>query len=306
MKRWAKYVSIGLLTLIAVAGGAFYWLFFDNRIPSSGSYVFDIAAVRAAASAMPGERAQLVEVETVSHSSVPRIAMVAGTDWVKIDIPRNVYRLVFPDRTMIIDTAWDANTARAAKVDRFDTAAYDRVATAMNAASMIIVTHEHPDHIGGLLSSPNWQALLPKALITSEQFNHPKYTRPLEWPAGSRESFKPLDYTGYRAVAPGVVLIKAPGHTPGSQIIYVQRADGQEYLFVGDVASQADNIKLQRGRSRLVDDFMVGSDHGAVLLQLVALHRLSLNEPRIAMVPGHDGAAIARFEAQNLMRRGFQ
>jgi glyoxylase-like metal-dependent hydrolase (beta-lactamase superfamily II) len=47
------------------------------------------------------------------------------------------------------------------------------------------------------------------------------YSRPVQWPEGSRESFKPLDYTGYSAVAPGVVLIKAPGHTPGSQIIYV-------------------------------------------------------------------------------------
>jgi hypothetical protein len=52
-------------------------------------------------------------------------------------------------------------------------------------------------------------------------------------------------------------------------------------------------FQLERGRSRLVDDLMVRSDHNAVLLQIAALHRLILNEPRIAIVPGHEAAAIA-------------
>ena len=30
---------------------------------------------------------------------------------------------------------------------------------------------------------------------------------------------KPLDYVRYFAPAPGIVLIKSPGHTPGSQMI---------------------------------------------------------------------------------------
>lgn len=147
--------------------------------------------------------------------------------------------------------------------------------------------------------------MLPKALITREQFDSSK-TFPIVWPGDSRTWFRPLVYDKYHAIAPGVVLIKAPGHTPGSQLIYVRRADGHEYLFVGDVASGAEHIRLQRSRSRLVDDFMVGSDRHAVLLQIAALHRLQQEEPAITRVPGHDAVAVADFERAGLLKRGFR
>ena len=283
---------------------AYYWLLIDNRMPT-GRFELDIAAVRQAAAEVPGPAPTAIEVETVSHTSVPHIAMVAGTDWSRIDTPRNAYRVVFPGRTLIIDTGWDAATARADKANSFDAGADGRIIAAMRSASIIVVTHEHGDHMGGLLTSPDYRTLLPKALITREQFDSAK-SLPLVWPGDSRKWFHPLDYGKYHAIAPGVVLIKAPGHTPGSQLIYVRRADGHEYLFVGDVASEAAHIQLQRSRSRLVDDFMVGSDRRAVLLQIAALHRLQQAEPAITMVPGHDAVAVADFERTGLLNRGFR
>jgi len=37
---------------------------------------------------------------------------------------------------------------------------------------------------------------------------------------------------GADMLAPGVVLQKAPGHSPGSQLVYVELASGQRFLFV--------------------------------------------------------------------------
>ena len=298
-----KRVLVALTLAIVALVAAYYWLLIDNRMPE-GRFDLDIAAVRNAAATLPGALPATIEVETVSHTLVPHIAMVSGTDWSQIDTPRNVYRVVFPDKTLIIDTGWDAATARAEKVDSFDASAFARIAAAMRGAAIIVVTHEHGDHLGGLLTSPDYRTLLPKALITREQFDSPK-VRPLVWPGDSRKWLHPLVYDRYHVIAPGVVLIKAPGHTPGSQLIYVRRDDGREYLFVGDVASEAEHIRRERSRSRLVDDWMVGSDRHAVLLQIAALHRLQLAEPTLAMVPGHDAVAVADFEHGGLLKRGF-
>lgn len=303
---WPARIVKALLAIALILAAALYWLFYDNRLPGSGSFPLDIAAIRAEAARIPGDRARLIQVETVSHSLKPGIAMVAGTSWKSIDLVRNSYRLVFPTGSIIIDTGFDPKTAAADKVDRFDEAAHQRVLAALDGATRIVVTHEHADHIGGLLASPHLKQLLPHTILNPEQFAESGRSAPLTWPQGSRAGFTPLAYQGIIAIAPGVVLIRAPGHTPGSQMIYVQRADGQEYLFMGDVASEADNVRLQRIRSRLVTDFMTRDDRRAVMLQTMALHRLAAAEPRIALVPGHDAVAAAAFERSGLLVPGFR
>ncbi len=296
----AIILGVSVFSLLAI-----YWLFYDNRLPATGSFALDIAAIRAEASRIAGPKAMRVEVETLSHRLVPKIALVTGTDWTKIDTVRESYRVVFPDQSIIIDTGYDAQTAKADKVDSYNPAAWSRMLVAMRQASKIVVTHEHADHIGGLLTSPDWAELLPKAIINSAQFNNPDRTLPVHWPNGSRAVLKPVTYDRLLAIAPGVVLIRSPGHTPGSQMIYVQRADGQEYIVMGDVASEADNVRLVRVRSRLVTDILNNEDRKAVMLQTTALHALATAEPHIVLVPGHDSDAIGRFEKHGYLSQGF-
>jgi len=305
-RKWPATLAKALLAITLILAATVYWLFYDNRLPQIGSFPLDIATIRAEAARIPGDKARLIQVETVSHSLEPGIAMVAGTSWKKIDLVRNSYRLVFPTGSIIIDTGFDAKTAAADKVGRFDEAAHQRVLAALDGATRIVVTHEHADHIGGLLTSPHLMRLLPHTILNPEQFAESGRSAPLAWSKGSRAGFRPLAYQGMIAIAPGVVLIRAPGHTPGSQMVYVQRADGQEYLFMGDVASSADNVRLQRIRSRLVTDFMTHEDRQAVMLQTMALHQLAAAEPRIALVPGHDAVATAAFERSGLLVPGFR
>jgi len=232
--------------------------------------------------------------------------MVAGTGWGKIDVARMSHRLVFPDRSIIIDTAFNQAASRASNDDSYDPAAWQRLIRAMDAASAIVITHEHGDHLGGLLANPHLAAILPKALLNPEQFAISPYIKPLVWPVGVRAGYRPFRYQGVRAIAPGVVLIRAPGHTPGSQMIYVRRADGREFLFTGDVASMADNVRLQRIRSRLVTDFFTHENRRAVMLQTIALYRLVREHPDLLLVPGHDGAEVGRLERAGLLVAGFR
>jgi len=303
--RIRRWLSVFALSLVIVLSAGYFWLFLDGSAFSSADYAFDIDAVRKAAATINGARATEIEVETISHTAVPETVMVAGTSWQRVDLVRVSYRVIFPDQSIIIDTAYDAETARKGGADRYDDAAWGRLQDAMRSASRIVVTHEHADHIGGLLASPYWHDLLPKALITAEQFDNPQGSWPAAWPEGSRAEFKPLRYDALLAIAPGIVLIKAPGHSPGSQMIYVQRADGQEYLFMGDVASMLENVSRVSIRSHLVTNFISHDDRAAVLAETKALHRLAAAEPGIALVPGHDGAAIAALVESKLLTAGF-
>jgi glyoxylase-like metal-dependent hydrolase (beta-lactamase superfamily II) len=67
-------------------------------------------------------------------------------------------------------------------------------------------------------------------------------------PRDSAAAFPVLSYELLYPLAPGVVLIKAPGHTAGSQYVYVQLASGKEVLLLADLAWQHEGLETDRQR----------------------------------------------------------
>jgi glyoxylase-like metal-dependent hydrolase (beta-lactamase superfamily II) len=305
--KWLAYTVLGL---IIISIPAYWWLAIESHTPSSAHYSIDLTAVRRLADAGAVDLPVAIRVETIGHLLAPETFVIAGGGWQNLDMPVSVYEIVYKDRTVIVDTAFNADVAKQMDANVFDDAAYARLGAALATAQLVIVTHEHPDHVGGLLAQPNLKDLMGKALLTRVQVTELKQAireapiSKLNVSPTVFDGYQGIDDEPYQTIAPGVVLIKAPGHTPGSQMVYVKRADGQEILFLGDVAWQMRNIEEVRERARLVT-WLTGEDRGAVMAEIVELHRLHTAEPNLNMMPGHDTAELTRFLNAGLLTKGF-
>ena len=295
-----------LAALVAAIGIAYYPLVMQSP-PPERAFPLDFAKVRALAQSLPGAKATDIRYERVLALEFAEAMTIAGAPWRSFPMQIYSYQLVFPEQTLVLDTAMPREMAKPdALVMDYDDAAYGRVTAAMEKAAQIVITHEHGDHIGGLAAHPHLGQILPHVKLTAEQFASAGHTpSTVALPATVTQGYQPLTYDAMTAIAPGVVLIKAPGHTPGSQMIYVQRADGRELLFLGDVSWRMKNIEEVRERPLLMT-LIIGEDRQAVLGQFQALKALRAVEPGVALVPGHEGAVIKALEAGGLLTAGFR
>jgi hypothetical protein len=88
-------------------------------------------------------------------------------------------------------------------------------------------------------------------------------------------------------------------------MVYISTANGLELLLIGDVAWHFRNIETQRERARLVTWLILSEDRSAVFGELAALARLHREEPKIRIVPGHDGKVIDALLADGSLQPKF-
>jgi glyoxylase-like metal-dependent hydrolase (beta-lactamase superfamily II) len=85
------------------------------------------------------------------------------------------------------------------------------------------------------------------------------------------------------ALAPGVVLIQAPGHSPGSQFVYVQLANGQEILLIGDLVWMMAGLENNHQKPQGVSE-SIKEDRVAIQAEMDWVRQI-MGTTTIAVVP---------------------
>jgi glyoxylase-like metal-dependent hydrolase (beta-lactamase superfamily II) len=294
-------MTVGLVLI-----GLWGWSYLTERepVPQESDYVIDLDAL--AQLARSGEEPLPLEVrhEVVATSQLPRAGVFAGESFEPHTMTHGVYQVVYPSGFLLIDVSFGRELfdSQMAEGGQYDDAAFERVRKAMARARLIVLTHEHADHIEGLASVVDRAGLVGRLVMNERQHGNPQSREIL--PPELLDSIEPIRYEGMHLVAPGVVLLAAAGHTPGSQIVYLTTQDGAAYLFIGDVAWHMDALRELHYRPRLVTDYFLGEDRAAVLAQFRALHDL-LDNPDVEIVVSHDGEQRADLVRRGRLREGL-
>lgn len=301
---WVKRIAWGLAGFVVLSLLFLAYGLRPYKIPEQSQYTFSLEQIRKLALSKTGELP--TALRTVSGFSFKFPGVVAGTGWELRSIPMEgwAFQVVYPKTTVIVDAAMSRERlAKDMSLATFQEKPYQQLQQAMRRASLIMVTHEHFDHANGIAESPYLKELVPKIRFTTEQINSTQFIQ-AGFSVESRKLFKPLQYDKLHVIAPGLVLIKAPGHTPGTQMIYVRLQNGTEFLLVGDVAWNEKNISLPRAHPRLIH-WLIQEDGVALTHQLRFLHNLQRHHPKLHLVISHDFVQVQTLIKSGLIQKDF-
>lgn len=264
------------------------YIYFDTgAIPESTNYFADIAEIRKLAQADTSELPTQINSLKVGEGDFPAWLVIAGGGGKESYIFHfRTFQVMYPETSIIIDPVHAPEAHKAFEfATKYSKANFDAVQQAMLRADEIICTHEHWDHIGGISQSPHYDKIKQKVMLTPEQVNS-EFIAKAVFPEGGLAEIHLLEYEKYHLLAPGMVLIKSPGHTQGSQMIFLKLKNGQEYIFIGDVVWNMDNINKLTGHSRLVS-WIFGEDRKQQFGQIRWLYNLQ-KEGKVKIITAHD------------------
>jgi glyoxylase-like metal-dependent hydrolase (beta-lactamase superfamily II) len=268
--------------------------------PTTGALTDSVLpALRRAATMVPGEAPRAVRYLAFNRLTGRASDVLEGGTGDSVPAAHVVFQIAYDRGWLMVDAGMDRELAGGSP--RFSAEAYARVQQALRGARLIVLTHEHSDHVAGVIRSPFAADIDGKTLLTRAQVQTllGRPDRPQVRIDSARASrFLRVDYDHVLPIAPGVALLRAAGHTPGSQMVYVRLATGREVILAGDVAWAMAGVEQQRQKPAAVSRAL-SEDRTAVGAQLAWLHRMAA--AGVAVVVAHDAAWLTELERRGVL-----
>lgn len=263
-----------------------------------------LTEIRDLASAVPGESPTALRFITYAEWRGPAAYALERAPAESVDVTFPVFQIRYREGWIVIDAGSDREVAGGEVT--YSQKRYGKVQQALRLARLILVTHEHHDHVAGVIRSPFLSEVVPKTLLNRAQIRT-LLERP-NVPAIKLDSIRAagyltVDYDFLLPIAPGVVLIKAPGHTPGSQMVYARLSSGREIILTGDIAWLMRGIQDPQQKPDSTSRSL-GEDRTAIQMQLEWLRGLAASS-QIVILPSHDRAWLDMWRERGVLKEGL-
>ena len=304
-----RVMSASVGTALLLAAGIFHVGYRPARAQSDlPEWRASLPSIRVTASLIPGRRPRRVNILKFAESRRSKNFSIKGAPADPSVQARTAFQVVYADGHIMVDAGMDQQVHRffgRGVEEPYDVKAAGQVERALTTAKLIVVTHEHGDHVAGVIRAPRARELADKTILTRSQVQTLLTTPQMPEIKLTEEMaarYLVVDYDRYFPLAAGIVLIRAPGHTPGSQMVYVALESGREYLLIGDAAWHMDGVRLVKGK----DAPWITEDQNAILSQLKWLNELSRTEPRLVIVASHDDEEHAELIQKGILGGRFE
>src|SRR5215471_1699761 len=163
-----------LLTAL-IAGSTIAWsLHSEPLVPQEArAYGPDLLArVRVAATIVPGAQPSRINYVKFAESHRPLADIIEGGSQANYISARTAFQVVYPRGWAMIDSGMDQAVHRFFGFGRVEPYWPDRnaaVQEALRKANLVVVTHEHGDHVAGVIRSDWRKEIAAKTLLTREQ-----------------------------------------------------------------------------------------------------------------------------------------
>jgi len=304
-RRWVRAVA-GVVAAIAVSALLVLSTFTASPLPAPPPFAGPLPP------ASPPASMRVLQLPTgVTHRSAA-FAYRGGSFFDARDFAMTAVLVRHPRGDVLIDTGFgrdiDAHLAvmprtfRAvtsftrgrAAADQLDAAGYDR-----HALRAILLTHAHWDHVSGVPDFPDTPVW-----ITPEEHRFIRdggvltaVARLVPDARYEEYRFEGGPYLGFPASHDvygdgSMVVVPAPGHTPGSVIVFLALPDGTRWAFVGDLVWQREGITEREERPWL-QRTLGDDDPEALRVSLLRMAAIAERWPEMILVPAHDARGFA-------------